>query len=67
MLGVISRPSNGSIEGLLQKFDLFQKDLLERLKDVLRAFTRNKPGLVPAPGGSTTTRFLCEDGTWKVP
>lgn len=30
-------------------------------------FTRSVNGLVPAPGGTTTTRFLREDGTWVVP
>lgn len=30
-------------------------------------FTRTVSGLVPNPGGSTTTRFLREDGTWVVP
>lgn len=30
-------------------------------------FTRTVAGLVPAPGGTTTTRFLREDGTWVVP
>ena len=30
-------------------------------------FTRSVAGLVPAPGADTTTRYLREDGTWKVP
>lgn len=30
-------------------------------------FTRTVPGLVPMPGGTTSTRFLREDGTWVVP
>ena len=30
-------------------------------------FTRSSSGVVSAPGGSGTTRFACEDGTWSVP
>jgi hypothetical protein len=30
-------------------------------------FTRTVAGLVPNPGGSSTTRYLREDGTWVVP
>lgn len=30
-------------------------------------FTRTVIGLVPAPGGSGTTRFLREDGNWATP
>lgn len=31
-------------------------------------FSRTKSGVVPqAPNGSGTTKYLCEDGTWKVP
>ena len=30
-------------------------------------FNRSSNGLVPTPGGSTTTRYLREDGTWQVP
>jgi hypothetical protein len=30
-------------------------------------FTRTVAGLVPNPGGSTTTRYLREDGTWVTP
>ncbi|MDR1698437.1 MAG: hypothetical protein LBR75_01250 [Prevotellaceae bacterium] len=30
-------------------------------------FTRTALGLVPSPGGSTTTRYLREDGSWQVP
>lgn len=30
-------------------------------------FTRSTAGLVPAPGGSGTTRYLREDGSWTVP
>jgi hypothetical protein len=30
-------------------------------------FTRTVSGLVPNPGGSTTNRYLREDGTWVVP
>jgi hypothetical protein len=30
-------------------------------------FTRTVSGLVPNPGGSTTTRYLREDGTWVIP
>ena len=30
-------------------------------------FTRTVAGLVPNPGGSTTTRYLREDGTWVIP
>jgi len=31
------------------------------------AFTRTVVGLVPNPGGSSTNRYLREDGTWVVP
>lgn len=31
------------------------------------AFSRNAAGLVPAPGGSSSTRFLREDGSWATP
>ena len=30
-------------------------------------FTRAVAGFVPAPGATTTTRYLREDGTWKTP
>ena len=30
-------------------------------------FTRTVAGLVPNPGGATTTRYLREDGTWVIP
>lgn len=30
-------------------------------------FTRTVNGLVPAPGGATSTRYLREDGTWVIP
>lgn len=30
-------------------------------------FTRDDPGHVPNPGGSGTTRYLREDGTWETP
>jgi hypothetical protein len=30
-------------------------------------FTRTVAGLVPNPGGSSTTRYLREDGTWVIP
>ena len=30
-------------------------------------FTRTVAGLVPTPGGSTTNRYLREDGTWVIP
>lgn len=30
-------------------------------------FGRTSNGLVPAPSGSTATRYLNEDGTWKTP
>jgi hypothetical protein len=33
----------------------------------LTNFTRTVAGLVPNPGGSTTTRYLREDGTWVIP
>src|SRR5690606_28153391 len=33
----------------------------------LNVFSRSVNGLVPAPGGSGTTRFLAEDMTWRVP
>src|SRR5690606_10047940 len=31
------------------------------------AFTRSVDGLVVAPGGTTTNRYLREDGTWVIP
>lgn len=34
---------------------------------LIDVFTSALKGLVPAPGGSGSTRFLCEDGTWKSP
>lgn len=30
-------------------------------------FTKTNPGLVPAPTGTTSTRFLREDGSWVTP
>ena len=33
----------------------------------LRHFTRGTAGVVQAPGGVTTTRFLREDGLWQAP
>lgn len=30
-------------------------------------FNKTSPGLVPAPGGTTSTKFLREDGTWVIP
>ncbi len=30
-------------------------------------FERTLSGLVPSPGGSGSTRYLCEDGTWAAP
>lgn len=33
----------------------------------LITFDRSNVGFVPAPGGSGTTRFLREDGSWSVP
>ena len=33
----------------------------------LNRFTRERDGLVPAPGGSGTTRYLREDGSWFTP
>lgn len=30
-------------------------------------FTRSAAGLTPAPGGSSTSRYLREDGTWVTP
>lgn len=30
-------------------------------------FTRSAAGAVPAPGGTTTTKYMREDGTWVVP
>lgn len=32
-----------------------------------RVFSRARDGAVPAPGGSGTTRYLREDGTWVAP
>jgi hypothetical protein len=47
--------------------DLFQRSVVEFFKEISAIFTRGKPGLVPPSGGSGTTRFLREDGTWAVP
>lgn len=33
---------------------------------IYNVFTRAIAGIVPAPGGSGTTRFLREDGTWAT-
>jgi hypothetical protein len=41
--------------------------VLKKLDEIWATFTRNKNGLVPAPGGSTTTKYLREDGTWNIP
>ena len=30
-------------------------------------FSRSTAGLVPSPGGSSTNRYLREDGTWVIP
>lgn len=30
-------------------------------------FTKSSAGLVPAPGGTTSTRFMREDGAWVIP
>jgi hypothetical protein len=40
--------------------------VLNKLDEIWTAFTRNKNGLVPAPGGSTSTKYLREDGAWVV-
>ena len=40
---------------------------LTQLTNDLPNFTRTVAGLVPAPGASTTTRYLREDGAWIVP
>ena len=38
------------------------------VKDLNSAsFTKTAAGAVPAPGGTTSTRYLREDGTWVVP
>ena len=66
MTDVISRPSQGSYVGLLEKLDTFQRTVALALKELI-TFTRAKRGFVPSPGGAGTTRFLCEDGTWRVP
>ena len=50
-----------------EMMDLFQRTLIDFLKESLVIFTRGKPGLVPPPSGDGTTRFLREDGTWQVP
>lgn len=47
--------------------DLFQRTVVDFLKERLVTFTRGKAGLVPPPSGSGTTKFLREDGTWAVP
>lgn len=33
----------------------------------ISVFNRNKNGLVPSPTGTTSNRFLCENGNWVVP
>ncbi len=48
--------------------DLFQRTLVDFLKETLVVFTRGKAGLVPPSGGSDgRIRFLCEDGEWREP
>lgn len=37
------------------------------LSPLARLFSRSRDGIVPAPGGSGTTRYLREDGTWVAP
>lgn len=51
----------------IELVDLFQRTLIDFLKESLVIFGRTKAGLVPPPEGNGTTRFLCEDGTWQVP
>jgi hypothetical protein len=41
--------------------------VLKELDEILVVFTRNKSGLVPAPGGSGATKYLREDGVWAAP
>jgi hypothetical protein len=55
--------------------DLVVSRALRQLEDRVRdfighwhdVFTRALDGFVPAPGGTGTTRFLREDGTWVAP
>lgn len=63
---VIARPSGGTPDGILEKLDTFQRQVVAALKELI-TFTRDKRGFVPAPGGTGITRFLCEDGTWRIP
>ncbi len=59
---IIARPTGES------RIDLFQRDVVELLKQiVINVFTAAVDGLVPAPVTVTGTKFLCDDGTWKVP
>lgn len=64
----ISRPVGGveTLKELTLRLDVFQRTVTNALKQLI-TFTRDKKGLVPPPGGSGSTRFLCEDGTWRVP
>jgi hypothetical protein len=51
-----------------EMMDLFQRTIIDFLKEALVIFSRGKQGLVPpAPSGNGTTKFLREDGTWAVP
>lgn len=48
--------------------DTFQRTVVAKLKEIVsKVFTRTQKGMVPPPGGSGSTRFLCEDGEWRVP
>lgn len=43
---------------------------LDKLKTIFASksiFNKSDDGLVPAPGGTTSTKFLREDGSWVVP
>lgn len=41
--------------------------VISSVNTTYNTFTRTVAGLVPNPGGSTTTRYLREDGTWVIP
>jgi len=41
--------------------------IIATMDDIPSAFIRSVSGLVPAPGGTGTTRYLREDGSWAAP
>lgn len=47
--------------------DLVADTAAKMIAAAMKLFTRTAAGLVPAPGGAGTTRFLREDATWVDP